>query len=68
MSAEEQADVCKNARKFAKAMKAPLIFTSSSHSINIKKIFKIILAKVFGLKCTIEEVSEVGEPILEYSY
>lgn len=27
-------------------MKAPLIFCSTSHSINIQKIFKIVLSKV----------------------
>jgi hypothetical protein len=29
------------ARKFGKAMKAPVIFTSASHSINIQKMFKV---------------------------
>ena len=47
-------------------MKAPLIFTSSSHSINVQKIFKIILSKAFDLKCTIEQVDKIGEPILQY--
>jgi len=54
------------ARKFAKAMKAPLIFCSAHSSINVQKIFKIILAKACDLKCTIEPISKVGEPILEY--
>ena len=54
------------ARRFAKAMKAPLIFSSTSHSINVQKIFKIVLSKVFDLKCNLEPVSNVGEPILEY--
>lgn len=68
LTKEEQEDICKFARKFAKAMKAPLVFTSASHSINIRKIFKIIISKVFALKCTIEEIKNVGEPILEYQY
>ncbi|KAG0312824.1 septum-promoting GTP-binding protein 1, partial [Dissophora globulifera] len=55
------------ARKFAKAMKAPLIFCSTSHSINVQKIFKIVLSKAFDLKCTIPEISEPGAPILEYA-
>lgn len=29
------------ARRFARAMKAPLIFCSTSHSINVQKIFKV---------------------------
>lgn len=45
-------------------MKAPLIFSSASHSINVQKIFKIVLAKIFDLKSTVQEISEVGEPLL----
>lgn len=54
------------ARRFAKAMKAPLIFCSASHAINIHKIFKVVLAKVFDLKCTVQQITEVGDPIIEY--
>jgi GTP-binding protein of the ras superfamily involved in termination of M-phase len=35
---EEQAELTKQARRFAKAMKAPLIFSSASHSINVHKV------------------------------
>ncbi|KXS21324.1 small GTPase [Gonapodya prolifera JEL478] len=63
---EEQEDITKQARKFAKAMKAPLIFCSTSHSINVQKIFKIVLSKAFDLKCNIPCISNYGEPILEY--
>jgi hypothetical protein len=31
-------------------MHAPLIFCSTMHSINVQKIFKIVLAKAFDLK------------------
>ena len=54
------------ARRFAKAMKAPLLFCSASHAINIHKIFKVVLAKVFDLKCTVPQITEVGDPIIEY--
>lgn len=47
---EEQVSINDQARKFAKAMKAPLIYSSSSHSVNVQKIFKIVLSKVFALK------------------
>lgn len=47
-------------------MKAPLIFCSTSHSINVQKIFKIVLSKAFDLKCTIPEILEAGEPLLIY--
>mmetsp|Transcript_21699 Transcript_21699/g.31577 ORF Transcript_21699/g.31577 Transcript_21699/m.31577 type:complete len:212 (+) Transcript_21699:126-761(+) len=61
---EEQEDIDKLARKYAKAMKAPLIFTSASHSINVQKMFKIVLSKVFDLKSTMEPIEGVGEPLL----
>eukprot|EP00741_Cyanophora_paradoxa_P002678 tig00000615_g2598.t1 len=63
---EEQEEITKQARRFAKAMKAPLIFCSTSHSINVQKIFKIVLSKVFDLKCNIPRIEKIGEPILEY--
>lgn len=47
-------------------MHASLIFCSTSASINIQKIFKIVLAKAFDLKCVIPEIEGVGEPILIY--
>lgn len=56
------------ARKYARAMKAPLIFCSTAESINVQKIYKIVLAKAFDLKCTIPEISEIGAPIVEYSH
>lgn len=33
-------------------MKAPLIFCSTSHSINVQKIFKIVLSKVGDVALT----------------
>lgn len=62
-------------------MKASLIFSSTSHSINVQKvsstsaasfvltilqIFKIVLSKAFDLKCTIPEIENIGEPLLLY--
>ena len=47
-------------------MHASLIFCSTSASINVQKIFKIVLAKAFDLKCVIQEIDAVGEPILLY--
>jgi len=63
---EDQEEVTKQARKFAAAMKAPLIFCSTSHSINVQKIFKIVISKAFDLNCTIDKIIGTGEPILEY--
>lgn len=63
---EEQREITKQARKFARAMKAPLIFSSASHSINVQKVFKIIFGKVFNVDCKVSKVDKVGDPILEY--
>ena len=63
---EEIDEIDKLARKYAKAMKAPLIFSSASHSINVQKMFKIVLSKVFDLKSTVPEIVEKGEPLLIY--
>lgn len=61
---EDIEDIDKLARKYAKAMKAPLIFSSASHSVNVQKMFKIVLAKVFELKSTVTEIVNIGEPLL----
>ncbi|KAM3422972.1 hypothetical protein BST61_g451 [Cercospora zeina] len=63
---EEQEEISQQAKRFAKAMKASLIFSSTSHSINVQKIFKIVLSKAFDLRCTIPEIENVGEPLLIY--
>lgn len=63
---EEQDEITRQAKKFAKAMKASLVFCSTSHSINVQKIFKIVLSKAFDLKLTLPELTEAGEPILIY--
>jgi len=59
-------DISKQARKFSKAMKAPLIYCSSSKSINIKKIFQIIISKVFNVQPRVKELKNENDPILEY--
>eukprot|EP01084_Bolivina_argentea_P196898 337510_1 len=45
--AEYKADITRQARKFASKMHSPLIYCSSMMSINIKKIFRLIIAKCF---------------------
>jgi len=39
--AASQAETVKTARKYAAAMKAPLVFTSASLGVNIQKLFKV---------------------------
>ncbi|KAI8330745.1 P-loop containing nucleoside triphosphate hydrolase protein [Chlamydoabsidia padenii] len=68
MSSQDHEEITIQARKYAQAMKAPLVFCSTAHSINIQKIYKIILAKAFDLNCTIPEITEIGGPILEYTH
>jgi GTP-binding protein of the ras superfamily involved in termination of M-phase len=63
---DEQEEITKQARRFAKAMHASLIFCSTAASINVQKIFKVVLAKAFDLKCVIPEIDGVGEPVLLY--
>eukprot|EP01083_Nonionella_stella_P000196 610_1 len=46
---EYQQVIIEQSRKYAEKMKAPLVFCSSKESINVKKIFKIIIDKVFDL-------------------
>ncbi|PVH15823.1 septum-promoting GTP-binding protein 1 [Candidozyma duobushaemuli] len=66
LSPQDQTEITNQAKKFGKAMRSPVIFCSTSHSINIQKIFKIILSKAFDLKLNIEEIVNIGEPILLY--
>lgn len=50
----------KQAKRFSKAMKAPLIFCSTSHSINVQKIFKIVLSKVRHQYCHTSMCAQAG--------
>lgn len=62
----EQEDIVTQARKYAKAMHAPLIFCSASHGINVQKLFKLIFEKVFSIEPDIEQKHDVGDAIFEY--
>ncbi|XP_050368417.1 septum-promoting GTP-binding protein 1 [Argentina anserina] len=54
------------ARAYAKAMNATLFFSSATHNINVNKIFKFILAKLFNLPWKVERNLNIGEPIIDY--
>ncbi|KAH0906486.1 septum-promoting GTP-binding protein 1 isoform X1 [Brassica rapa] len=54
------------ARAYAKVMKASLFFSSATHNINVNKIFKFILAKLFNLPWKIDRNLTLGEPIIDY--
>jgi GTP-binding protein of the ras superfamily involved in termination of M-phase len=62
----EQEDITTQARKYAKAMHAPLIFCSAAAGINVLKLFKLVFEKVFSIEPDVEQKHEIGEPILEY--
>merc|ERR1712060_992471 len=61
-----RSDITTQARQFSHAMKAPLIYCSSSHSINVKTIFQLILASLFDLRLKVPEESSLNRPIVEY--
>lgn len=54
------------ARAYAKAMKATLFFSSAKHNINVNKIFKFIMAKLFNLPWSVERNLTIGEPIIDF--
>lgn len=64
LSYQDQMEITQQAKKFGNAMKSPVIFCSTSHSINVQKIFKIILSKAFDLRLNLDEIVNTGEPIL----
>ncbi|CAN1843684.1 Septum-promoting GTP-binding protein 1, partial [Linum perenne] len=54
------------ARAYAKALNAPLFFSSATYNINVNKIFKFITAKLFDLPWTLERNLTIGEPIIDF--
>lgn len=54
------------ARTYAKAINAPLFFSSASYNINVNKIFKFVTAKLFDLPWTLERNLTIGEPIIDF--
>lgn len=66
MEKAEQEEIVSQARKYAKAMHAPLIFCSASHGINVQKLFKLIFQLVFSLPPDIEKKHDVGDALFEY--
>ncbi|XP_059282293.1 septum-promoting GTP-binding protein 1-like isoform X1 [Lycium ferocissimum] len=61
-----QWSVVTQARAYAKAMKATLFFSSATHNINVNKIFKFIMAKLFNLPWTVQRNLTIGEPIIDF--
>ncbi|XP_062188165.1 septum-promoting GTP-binding protein 1-like [Phragmites australis] len=63
---EMQWTIVNQARAYARAMKATLFFSSTTHNINVNKIFKFITAKLFNLPWTVERNLTIGEPIIDF--
>ncbi|XP_022862075.1 septum-promoting GTP-binding protein 1-like [Olea europaea var. sylvestris] len=61
-----QLTIVTQARAYARAMKATLFFSSATHNINVNKIFKFIMAKLFNLQWTLERNLTIGEPIIDF--
>ncbi len=66
LSERERADVDRQASRFAKAMRASLVYSCSPFSINVNAIFKVLLAKVLGVKCNVPRIDKQGDPLLLY--
>ncbi|KAK6934565.1 Small GTPase, partial [Dillenia turbinata] len=60
-----QCTIISQAITYARAMQAALFFSSARHKINVDKIFKFIMAKLFNLPWTLERNLTVGEPIIK---
>ncbi|KAL9264484.1 Septum-promoting GTP-binding protein 1-like protein [Drosera capensis] len=54
------------ARAYARAMKATLFFSSSTHNINVNKVFKFTTARLFNISWTVKRNLTIGEPIIDY--
>ena len=60
-------EITRQARKFREKMDAPLIYCSAAQNINVKNVFKIIVAMVFDLKPKIKEHKNTDkDAILEF--
>lgn len=66
MDKEYQKQISNTVLEYANVMNAPIIFSSTAKSINIQKIFKIALSKIFNLTLTIPEITRTGDPLLIY--
>lgn len=58
--------IATQARAYAKAMEATLFFSSATHNINVNKIFKFIMAKLFNLPWNVQRNLTIGEPIIDF--
>jgi GTP-binding protein of the ras superfamily involved in termination of M-phase len=55
---EEQEEISNQAKRFAKAMKASLIFSSTSHSINVQKVIAIAFRNLWHM-LTVRQIFKI---------
>ncbi len=59
----EREETNRQARRYARAMKAPLIYCSSQSGINVPRMFKLVFCKVFDVPPNMAAVDNDEEPI-----
>ncbi|XP_038977594.1 septum-promoting GTP-binding protein 1-like [Phoenix dactylifera] len=63
---EMQWTVCESGQSMRKSDECNSLFSSAAHNINVNKIFKFIIAKLFNLPWTVERNLTLGEPIIDF--
>ncbi|CAL5391693.1 unnamed protein product [Camellia sinensis] len=58
--------IASQARAYARALNATLLFSRATYNINVNKIFKFITAKLFNLPWAPERNLTIGEPIINF--
>ncbi|GMP54704.1 hypothetical protein CsSME_00019781 [Camellia sinensis var. sinensis] len=58
--------IASQARAYARALNATLFFSRATYNINVNKIFKFIMAKLFNLPWAPERNLTIGEPIIDF--
>lgn len=67
MDERYRAEMLVMARNYSTALRASaLVFTSSKESINVIKLFKLVVGAVEDIECFVESRHAMGEPIIEY--
>ena len=64
MPQQEKELITNQAKRFANAIGAPLVYCSSTLSINVKKLFQSVIGSVFGLRPKVEVVDDPSKPVV----
>lgn len=63
---EERRETARQARAYARAMGAPLVFCSARHGVNVQTLFRVVTAAVFGAPAGVRESTDFADgPIVE---